>query len=351
MIKSINDEVALFTDTHFGVKKNSDKFIIRQMNFFDAVFIPYLMKKKIDTLFFLGDLFDNRNSINIRIKNAVIDLFNKLKNFKIYMIVGNHDCYFNTTTEINSLKMFEQFSNITVIKEITTIDINGTKIVMVPWIVDSDNFIKEFSSITGDLCFGHFNILGANMNKVKRSEDGLSKTIFDDKFKKVFSGHFHIRSKQKKGKSEIVYLGSPFQLNRGDANERRGFVSLNIKTTDYEYIDNDISVKYISLKFPQKFTRSMIKGNVVDIHIDYDDYNEQLIEKYINKIESFEPILSPKTFIDNKKETNLDVDISDCNIGSITDLMKEYVDASNIGNKDEIYNKLVELYDKSRGDI
>lgn len=343
-------KVCLISDIHFGVKKNSDRFVQSQLKFLEEIFIPYLKNNGIDTIFFLGDLFDNRNSINVRVKNSVLELFEMLKKFKVYLIVGNHDCYYNTTTEVNSLKIFEKFKNVNVIEKMTDLKLEGKDITMIPWIVDAEEFEKEFQKKSGDVVLGHLDIAGFNMNKVNKSVDGMSGNMFTKKFKKVFSGHFHIRGKHKYSGTEIVYIGSPYQLNRGDAGERRGFVILDLKTLDYEYVDNEVSIEYVKLKFPQKFTEKIIRGNVVDVHIEFDSYNENKLEKYINKVESFEPAVAPRVYIDNKNERKYSVDLDDCEIGSVVDLMREYVNEMDIGNKDDIYNRLVVLYGKSKGD-
>ena len=54
----------------FGVKKGNSEFLDSQMRFFKEQMIPSLKKQKIKHVYFLGDVMDNRNHINVRILYA-----------------------------------------------------------------------------------------------------------------------------------------------------------------------------------------------------------------------------------------------------------------------------------------
>jgi DNA repair exonuclease SbcCD nuclease subunit len=352
-----NKNIVLISDLHLGVKKNNNTFLRSQINFLRNQLVPYLKDNGIEFLCILGDIFDNRNSINTLIQNEIFNLFANDFSFlkKIYVIIGNHDTYYNNSIYVNSLKFLSKFENVILIEEVSIIEIYDKKILMVPWIVDQNSFSKSFETIKEnfDICFGHFNITGFNFNKYKLSEDGLSDSIFNNKVKKVFSGHFHIKSKQTKGDTEIIYIGSPYQITRNDIDEQRGFCIVNLENLNYNYINNDLSLKYIQLNYPDKFSEKTIKGNIIDIYIEFNNsYNEKKIEKYIKDIEFFQPADKPNIFVVNKSDIDGDLSIDGYNIKSIIDLMKDYVYAlESIKNKDEIYNILLELYQESKGDI
>lgn len=344
-------KIILVSDTHFGVRKNSEVFLESQIKFIDEQFIPYLIENNIKCVCWLGDIFDNRSNINIKIMNAVIDIFKKLKEFNIFLLTGNHDTFFNDSININSIKIFSEFPNVKIIEDITQIVLDGVKITMVPWIVDNCKFIKEFKTFDTDICLGHFNINGFNFNKFKLSEDGVSQNVFHD-CKKVFSGHFHIRNTKTYNNTEIIYIGSPYQLTRNDADECRGFTVLDLHDLSYEFIDNTKSLKYIKLQYPQTFDKSMIENNIVDVHIDYDDsYNEVEIDKYIKLIENFNPAISPSIVINNNNEVDGSVDLTVYNVGSISNLISEYVESLDISNKDEINQILFDLYDNVKSNV
>jgi len=345
-------KIALITDQHFGVRKNSEVFLKSHMRFFKEQFIPYLKENNITTIAMLGDLFDNRTHISTKIHSHVFNLFeNELREFEIYVLVGNHDIYYNSKIDVHSLHFLSKFENVKLIDESQTVQIYDRNVVMVPWLIDQKKIHQVVKENEGDVMFGHFDIRGFYFNKYKVSDEGISAETFSNKFKKVFSGHFHTRSTRSVGDTEFVYVGSPYQTTRNDIDEERGFIVLDMETLDYEFVNNDVSLKYIKLQFPQRFTKEMIQNNIIDIHIKYDDsYKEAKIEKYLNRIESFNPIVRPSTFILNDDTMDSDFDLSDCNISSITNLMRDYVDSLEIDNKEKVYKILIEFYNKTKGD-
>lgn len=347
-------KIALISDLHFGVKKSNDTFLKSQLNFVEKEFIPYLKKNKIEYVYILGDVFDNRTHINVKTKNAVYDLFtNQLKKFKIKILLGNHDIYYNSTTRVHSLKWLKRFSNVTIVEDITVDKVYNKEILLVPWQCNENNFVKYVAdnNINAKMLFGHFNICGFNLNKYKVSDTGLDSNIFYKNFRLIFTGHYHTRNKQKRGKSEIVYIGAPYHLTRNDIDEEKGFVVLDVDSMKYEYIDNKTSIKYVSVTYPQTVTKKMVKGNVVDINVVYNEkYNEDSFQTYIKKVESLGPILPPvvkviSTFLNNK------INVDDYDMTNSYELMYEYIQKLNLDNKDEVYKILEKLYQEVKTDL
>ncbi|MDD5651662.1 MAG: hypothetical protein PHF86_14805, partial [Candidatus Nanoarchaeia archaeon] len=141
-----------------------------------------------------------------------------------------------------------------------------------------------------------------------------------------------------------------YQLTRNDIDEEKGFVILDTETLNYEFINNTISLKYIKLNYPDNFSKETITGNIIDVYVKYDDsYDENEIQKYVHKIEEYNPATTPNLVIENKvivDSVNLNI-----NIGSVSELIKEYVDLIQIENKQEIYNTIVDLYNETKGEI
>jgi hypothetical protein len=137
-------------------------------------------------------------------------------------------------------------------------------------------------------------------------------------------------------------------LTRNDIDENRGFVILDIETLEYQHIDNTTSLKYIKVKYPEKVTLSKIKNNIIDVYVDYDEnYNEEKVEKYVKRIEEMGPAVTPNIFVENNSLLNSDINLENYKFGSMLDLMREYVDGQDIGNKEEINQLLIELYNES----
>ena len=60
------------------------------------------------------------------------------------------------------------------------------------------------------------------------------------KFKRVFSGHYHTRSDDGK----IFYLGNPYEIYWNDANDTRGFHIFDTKALKHTPVDNPYKMFY-----------------------------------------------------------------------------------------------------------
>jgi DNA repair exonuclease SbcCD nuclease subunit len=344
------NKVALISDIHFGVRRNNEIFLESQMKFFKNQFIPTLIKENIKDIFILGDTMDNRNAINVKVLSEVYLLFkNDLKDFNIIMIPGNHDIYLKNSNEINSIEFLEALPNVTVYKKIKLLNHNNKTILLVPWIIDYNEFKKEVANnnLGCDYCFGHFEITGFNMTKTNICENGIDPSFFTTNYNATFSGHFHKRTKKNVKNNFIQYIGSPCQYTRADVNEDRGFVILDVLSGDYKFINNNQSIKFKEIKYPEPFTKKQIQGNLIDVIIEYDnDYNEELVQKYLQIIQKYNPAMPATVKIENKL---LDSEI-EIKSQSIEELIKEYIESLDIENKQKITNNILNLYKEcSRG--
>ena len=126
--------------------------------------------------------------------------------------------------------------------------------------------------------------------------------------------------------------------------KNRGFTILNTDDLSYEFINNQTSLKFIKLNYPDQFTKELIENNKIDVHIKYDEnYNEQKIEEYLNQISKLNPAFYPQIVMETE-ELDQNIDISQLNFNSIPDLMSEYINMIDIANKREILNILIDLY-------
>lgn len=345
-------KVALITDLHLGVHKSSPIFLKSQIDFFKNQFVPYLKANEIDTIFMLGDLFDNRQAINVYVYNEVYKLFDEiLRDFKIHVICGNHDIFYKTTVSVNSLKFLNLFDNVKVYEDVELLNIENRGILMVPWQVDNIEFRNRIANknIHCDVCMGHLEVVGFKMTN-DRSDAcaaGVPAQVLFENYSLTFSGHFHHRSKKAFGDSVIQYIGNPFHLTRHDIGEDRGFCVLNLEDLTYEFVTNTESLRYVEIQYPNEFTEKDIAGNVVDVNVVYDEsYNEDLVQKYLNAIEKMNPAFAPNLKIQNNLKTEGEIEFKQ---QSILELFKEYVQSINtIENKDEIYSLLIEVYNNCK---
>ena len=232
-------KVAIITDQHFGARNDSVAFLDFFEKFYDNTFFPCLDTNNISTVLILGDTFDRRKYVNFyALDRAKKMFFDKLaeRNITVHMLAGNHDTYFKNTNEVNSPDLLlKEYNNIHVIDDPVTIEVDGTKICMMPWICP-ENYqasLDEMKTTKAELCMGHFEIAGFAMYRGMESHEGLSKETFE-KFDMVFSGHYHHRSDD----GHIYYLGNPYELTWQDFNDPRGFHLFDLSTRELEFVRN-----------------------------------------------------------------------------------------------------------------
>ncbi len=232
-------KIALLTDTHFGARNDSLPFDNYFRKFYSNVFFPTLEREHITTVIHLGDVFDRRKYINFNIlKNCREYFFDELeqRGMVMHLLAGNHDTYFKNTNDVNSPDLLlRDYNNIQVIDTPTTLDLDHTSILMMPWIC-ADNYAACMLAIeqsTAPVLFGHLELAGFVMHKGVANDHGMDTQPFA-KFDLVCSGHFHHRSRS----GNIQYLGNTYELTWNDFDDPRGFHIFDTETLELEFVSN-----------------------------------------------------------------------------------------------------------------
>ena len=236
-------KVAIITDTHYGARKGSKHLHDYFEKFYDDVFFPTLEKEEIDTVIHMGDAFDSRKSIDYQsLEWAKRVVFDRLKKYNVHMIVGNHDCYYKNTNNVNSPALLLQtYSNIKTYSKVTEVTIDKLKVLFIPWI-NAENYQDTVESIkvSNSICaMGHLELNGFRAHRGHIMEEGMACDVFE-KFDKVFSGHYHTRSDNGK----IFYLGNPYEMFWNDVNDTRGFHIFDTDTLTHTPINNPYKLFY-----------------------------------------------------------------------------------------------------------
>lgn len=328
-----NYKIALISDIHFGVKGNSETYLMIIKNFFLKTLKEVIEVRNITDVRILGDLFDCRNHINVRTINVVLEIFGWFEknmpdvHFKI--LLGNHDIYFKNRIDVNSVTMLAKFSNVTIIDEITEEEINGKKIITYPWIVDESTTEAKFKAHCSgkkkwDLCFGHFEIRGFEMTRGNPDVDGIEQGQFKN-YGRVFTGHYHLRNTN----NQISYLGCPYELTWNDYGDQKGIHIYDVDSGETEFIPNNDSPKHIRVNASDIIEADnkkikQLSNNVVKVVIDK-KYKEEELAKAYSKLGTVDIIKidTENNVIDEDLEAE-DVDIS--NLGNALVFLKEYLE-------------------------
>lgn len=343
-------KAVLFTDIHWGKSKDAINKIDVINNFFEK-FTEYVIQNKIKTAFFLGDFFDSRNSINVYTLCIAYDALRKLTEHldNLYMIVGNHDCYFNNEkVYINSLKTFSHIENITVIDKNTSVVVDGKSFMMCPWgsIPTNSNY---------DYLLGHFHPNGTVYNNgevVKDSSYSISNLI--DMSNHVFSGHVHQHKINDFDGSKFTYVGSPYELDFGDADSEKGWIELNVESGKFEHIKNNFSPIHLKFYWSQILdksnvpTKSIVENNYIKLIIDQKFEYDKLF-KIIAYINGLKPATVAVEYVFNTSNVLLDnLNIDNTNSKKLSNLeyIKQYVEKLDTDgiDKDDLIKLLANCY-------
>ena len=239
--------VALITDTHWGVRNDSSVFIEYYKKFYSEYFFPYLDKHGITSIIHLGDIVDRRKYINFVTLRALKDIFInecEKRSIDLHVIIGNHDIPFRNTNGVNAMREIFQHGSNQIVKfyeSPTEINVGDIPIALVPWI-NSENehetltFLRDTKA---QICLGHLELVGFEMMRGMKQTHGYDTTPFE-KFDLVCSGHYHHKSQ----KGNINYLGAPYEMTWSDYQDPRGFHILDTETRNIDFIQNPFSMFY-----------------------------------------------------------------------------------------------------------
>lgn len=364
-------KIAIIGDPHFAIKEGSHNVFRYQKHFFDEILKPHL--KKVDMVLFLGDIFHNRRSINLRILSEVTKLINDIKEEKpdilINSVLGNHDFYFRNSYDIATIRDLNMGINFGNTNKKWYIYQNC---LFIHWHNSGDELMKTMNEIEKELgddindinyIFGHFSFNGYKLNNkvTNNSEKDVNDSDMTKRFpnlKKIISGHFHTPSEYKM----VKYVGVPYQLTWSEANATLGFNILDTKSKkiNLKFIENTHrAFEYININ--EKVAKE-IANETSDIINNIEKYNYRKLYKIVYDGSGFEPTAR---YIYNQiliKEHDAQlIDISlysiDDNIKlnehnlSVEDLIKTYFNSSNLipeKEREQYYELFKSFYDEAK---
>lgn len=231
-------KIAITADIHFGVPGRLDDILwacrtIRE----------HCKQSNIDKVFVLGDLYHNRQAIEIDVNSKVCEFFEDTKNDygqEWVVFPGNHDMFLRHSWEINSLSALK--NHLTVIEDIKVVELDDEhRFWILPFITYEKAFLKALKLIVKhpefrpnkDNLFTHIGVRSATMNTCFLLKD-WSKVDFEDfAFNRIYTGHFH--SQQQVG-DNVWYPGSPipFKFDEGDVDH--GFYVLDLDKNEHQFV-------------------------------------------------------------------------------------------------------------------
>ena len=234
-------KIAIITDQHLDGRKGSLAFWNYFQKFYDEIFFPTLEKEGIRVVFDLGDTFDNRKSMDFNTFHRVREnYFERLKDYEVHMLLGNHCTYYKNTNRINSPELLlEQYNNIKIYSEPKEILMGKKVFLMLPWInkENQEDVFSRLETSEADICCGHLELTGFEVTPGMKMDHGMDPQLFH-RFKRVWSGHYHHKSK----KGNVQYLGNPYQMYWNDYKDRRGFHIYDTESDRLKFVENPFEI-------------------------------------------------------------------------------------------------------------
>jgi DNA repair exonuclease SbcCD nuclease subunit len=280
-------KVAIITDTHYGARKGSKLFHDYFEKFYNDVFFPTIDKEGIDTVIHMGDAFDSRKGIEFKsLKWAKRVVFNPLKDrgIKMHLMVGNHDAYYKNTNEINAVDLLlKEYDNVEVYSSPTEVSVGDLPVLFLPWIneqneKETNNIIKKTKC---PVAMGHLELNGFVATPGHIMEHGHDARAFN-KFRKVFSGHYHSRSDN----GTVYYLGNPYEMFWNDVESPRGFTIFDTESLEHQSINNPHRLFYKIFYEDtdhQTFNTSEYENKIVKVIV-RKKTDTKKFEKFIDKL-------------------------------------------------------------------
>ena len=351
------DNIWFLSDIHFGVRSNNLDWMEIHKQYFNDFFIPMILAAKNNNesniIFILGDIFDNRQSMNILVQNMVLDIFNQLSQIcPIYCLLGNHDIYYKNSNSVNSIKILQPYIT-KIFSEPTTKIFNSTSFGIMPWVEDKSkeqSIMESFINEKLDYVLCHTEIQNFKFNNFRQIENGL-KINKNISTKRIISGHIHIRQEDEK----VLFIGSPISLNRGDIGNVKGVYKLNLDSNKFTFFENKLSPRFIEIFYSDliemdvNYFKKYIKNNFIDIKIPIGQMNTFPVTKLYDLVTDI--VKSIKIIpinMNNNINDLLDDEINQKDF-NILNLMKEFIIKIDYNKtvKKNIYSKIKRLYQEA----
>jgi len=234
-------------DLHYSLY-GSDPVMENGLNerlyYIDKVFrqsiLHYAIDNKIENCIIAGDIFHNKSIIHSLAISTFVDTIRDFPQIHFYLIDGNHDHSKMSGDGVSSLKALSREPNVTVVHDTLQIE----NIYMVAW---NSKMKKNITKYKGsDYLISHFGLNEASLSSgISIVSDLGMKDL--KKYKYILLGHYHKPQSIEKNETQLYYVGSPIQLDRGERHENKRFLDVDFENNDIISIETTGYKKYFQI--------------------------------------------------------------------------------------------------------
>ena len=266
-------KVLLSSDLHLYPHKKSYSRLQNCLDVLSWIF-ETAKEKQIKHILLLGDLFHEKQKIDVYTYQKSFEIFEKYMDGSVYVyfLLGNHDIWHLNKWDVSSVYPLKSLPNATVVNQPCTLQVGEYPISFLPYTPNpAEDIVDIHNNSNHKILCGHcaidgalLNVMGGVHSNVSVEHDGYMAKMTPDIFKdwdQVFLGHYHAKQIIK---PNIEYVGSPLQLSFGEAFTHKEILVYDLETQEKEYVRNDFSPQHFII--PQKdIGKYDLDGNFVQI--------------------------------------------------------------------------------------
>ncbi len=233
----------IVSETGLPIRLNSIMNVLEQM-------ADYARKNDCNIIF-AGDVFHNKSIIHSIAQSLFLDYVRKNSDIQFHIIDGNHDLSSKSGVGVSALKCVDNEKNV----KTYHVGENVENIMFVPWNV---NMMETIRNNKADYLIAH---LGLNEGKLSSGISIVSDIGLKDlkNYKHVILGHYHLPQHIENSTTEVIYVGSPIQLDRGERNEEKRFLVVDTEKDEITSIPTEGYQKYYVFEITSKNKTEVLK--------------------------------------------------------------------------------------------
>jgi DNA repair exonuclease SbcCD nuclease subunit len=357
----------VFSDAHIHPHKRSTERLNHCVEALRWVF-QTAIDRKIKHVIFGGDLFHDRQKIDVLTYQRTFELFEEfllekgemvthfeqsvyVPPFQVYLLMGNHDMFHFQKWDISTLNPLRNVEGVWVINKPSVQMVGDQLVGFLPYTHDpikdvaevqelwqQEHKIRGLDSTMQKVLVGHVAVDGAVWNvkhgttsEVTVEHDGDMTTVGPEQFDwwdRVWFGHYHAEQKLN---DRVEYIGSPLQLSFGEAFQKKHILIYDFEKKKSEYIKNDFSPQHYIIKQDE---------------LDHYDLEGNFVRVVVDDIASSDVLEMQKELLDSKNVGTLEIKQAPKNEEHVVtdakaillkeeEMLEKYVEQVDVGELDE----------------
>lgn len=199
-----------------------------------------ILNNSVDYLFILGDLTTFKDAhLGSLVNNLVDGLVEISKNTKIIILKGNHD--YNEDEDLPFFGFLDSIPNIRFITNPTSFNIDGKEFYFIPHsrvVLEDRKDVSKTALYDSDYILMHDTFTGVFSSNNQIMEGSDLDFLFDNTTGLCVSGDIHKPQECEGVGSNLIYIGTPYQINYNDNFSGRAML-VDTYLKDFWFIDSD----------------------------------------------------------------------------------------------------------------